>query len=157
MAKKLIFSKKEIKFLETLVKNQVEFMLVGLSAAALQGAPVVTQDIDLWFKDLSDPNLHKTLKSLDASYIPPFELYPPSLAGKGLELFDIVLTMHGLDNFNKEKEKALWLKIDQIPIPTLPLKQIIASKEFLARDKDQRVLQVLKDTLKTQKPLWVLP
>jgi len=25
-----------------------------LSAAALQDAPVVTQDVDLWFEDLSD-------------------------------------------------------------------------------------------------------
>jgi hypothetical protein len=39
-----IFTENEIRFLRELVKNHVPFMIVGLSAAALQGAPVVTQN-----------------------------------------------------------------------------------------------------------------
>ncbi|MGB7747091.1 MAG: hypothetical protein WBN75_07380 [Verrucomicrobiia bacterium] len=40
-------------------------MVVGLSAAALQGAPVVTEDIDLWFDNLSDPKLMQALVKVD--------------------------------------------------------------------------------------------
>jgi hypothetical protein len=60
--KNLIFGDKEATFLRELIRQKVDFMIVGLSAAALQGAPVVTQDVDLWFKDLSDPGIKKALK-----------------------------------------------------------------------------------------------
>ena len=62
MADSLIFGDREAEFLKELVRQKVEFMIVGLSAAALQGAPVVTQDIDLWFRTLPDPGLEKALK-----------------------------------------------------------------------------------------------
>ena len=72
MADPLIFGDREIEFLKELVRQKVEFMIVGLSAAALQGAPVVTQDIDLWFRRLPDPGIEKALKKFNGSYIPPF-------------------------------------------------------------------------------------
>jgi hypothetical protein len=49
-------------------------MVVGLSAAALQGAPVVTQDIDLWFENLNDPGLARALAETGAAYVPPSRL-----------------------------------------------------------------------------------
>ena len=52
-----LLTDKEARFLQALVEEGVEFLVVGLAAAALQGAPAVTQDIDLWFRDLSDPAL----------------------------------------------------------------------------------------------------
>jgi hypothetical protein len=55
--KVLPLSESELRFLGALVRRKVRFMVVGLSAAALQGAPVVTEDIDLWFENLNDPNL----------------------------------------------------------------------------------------------------
>ena len=88
MADPLIFGEREIEFLKELVRQKVEFMIVGLSAAALQGAPVVTQAVDLWFKTLPDPGLEAVLKKLDGSYIPPIAGNPPMLAGDGVKLFD---------------------------------------------------------------------
>jgi hypothetical protein len=41
--------------------------VVGWSAAALQGAPVVTQDVDLWFEDLNDPRIGEALRDVDAA------------------------------------------------------------------------------------------
>jgi hypothetical protein len=38
----------ELRFLRALLRRKVNFMVAGLSAAALQGVPVVTQDVDLW-------------------------------------------------------------------------------------------------------------
>lgn len=57
MAEALPLSESELRLLASLVRHRVRFMVVGLSAAALQGAPVVTEDVDLWFEDLSDPKL----------------------------------------------------------------------------------------------------
>ncbi len=44
MEENLIFTDEEAEFLRELVRQKVDFMIVGLSAAALQGAPVVTQE-----------------------------------------------------------------------------------------------------------------
>ena len=79
----------EFNFLGALLRHNVPFMVVGLSAAALQGAPVVTQDIALWFNDLQDPRLTDALRETGAAYVPPFSLNPPMFAGSGTELFDI--------------------------------------------------------------------
>ena len=49
MAVPLPFSESELRLLRVLLKRKVRFMIVGLSAATLQGAPVVTQDVDLWW------------------------------------------------------------------------------------------------------------
>ena len=74
MAEGLPLSEGELGLLESLVGHGVRFMVVGLSAAALQGAPVVTEDVDLWFEDLNDPRLARALKEVGAGYVPPFEL-----------------------------------------------------------------------------------
>ena len=55
MAASLPFSKSERRLLENLLKRKVRFMVVGLSAATFQGAPVVTQDVDLGFENLDEP------------------------------------------------------------------------------------------------------
>ena len=48
MAEVLPLSEGELRLLESLLRHHVRFMVVGLSAAALQGAPVVTEDDDLY-------------------------------------------------------------------------------------------------------------
>ncbi len=124
-------------------------MIVGLSAAALQGAPVVTQDVDLWFEDIADAGIAKALKKMGGSYIPPTMLNPPLFAGGDVELFDIVLTMHGLDSFSVELKDSIEIKLGSCKVHVLPLERIIKSKETLLRPKDKLVLPVLKDALET--------
>ena len=149
MAEDLIFTKKEINFLKELNKNKVEYIIVGLSAAALQGAPVVTQDIDIWFKDLSDPGIKKALKKTGGTYIPPIGENPPMLAGESVKLFDLVLTMHGLNDFSKEIKNTIEIPIGTFYVRVLKLDRIIKSKEAIGRQKDKLVLPVLKDVLET--------
>jgi hypothetical protein len=148
VADSLIFGDREMEFLRELVRQKVEFMIVGLSAAALQGAPVVTQDIDLWFRKLPDPGLEKALKKVHGVYIPPTARNAPMFAGKGIELFDIVLTMHGVGEFDEEKKHAIRIPLGRIKVPVLKLERIITSKKAAGRDKDRIVLKVLSDALK---------
>lgn len=122
-------------------------MIVGLSAATLQGAPVVTQDIDLWFKDLSDPQLKKALDEVGAIYVPPFGNNPPMFAGNSTELFDIVLNMPGLESFEEEIKNSKEVSLDDIKVRVLNLDRIILSKKTLGRKKDELVLPVLEDAL----------
>lgn len=46
------FNEAEQRLFAELNRRGVRFLLVGLSAAVLQGADVVTQDLDLWFGGL---------------------------------------------------------------------------------------------------------
>lgn len=147
MRKDLIFSDKEAEFLRELVRHGVDFMIVGLSAAALQGAPVVTQDVDLWFRDLDDAGIRKALKEVGGVFVPSLAHNPPMFAGDAVSLFDIVTTMHGLDGFDKEKENTIKVPLGRIKIAILKLERIIVSKKATGREKDRLVLPVLSDAL----------
>jgi hypothetical protein len=140
-------TERELRFLRALAAHGVPFLIVGLSAAALQGAPVVTQDVDLWFKTLDDPKLSAALRQVNGAYVPPTPLTPPMFAGEGLELFDIVLRMDGLDGFDAEWAHALPITLGDITARVLPLARIILSKRAAARPKDRLVIPVLEDVL----------
>ncbi len=149
MAEVLPLSASELRLLESLLRHKIRFMVVGLSAAALQGAPVVTQDVDLWFEDLSDPQLMQALVAIGAAYIPPFGHNPPMLGGAGSEPFDIAIRMNGLGAFADEWKRAVRIKVGPLWLKVLPLERILASKQAANRPKDQRVIPVLQNTLRT--------
>jgi hypothetical protein len=153
VAEVLPVSDAEFGLLKALVRHKVQFMLVGLSAAALQGAPVVTEDIDLWFEDLSDPKLSKALMSVGAAYVPPFGYNPPMLAGAGSEPFDVVLRMDGLDSFKREIRNAVSLTVGGLRLKVLSLERILASKRAANPPKDKLVIPVLVNSLKTGRAL----
>lgn len=143
MARQTILTRQETAFLRELVRLEIDFMIVGLSAAALQGAPVVTQDVDLWFRNLADPRIRKALKRVGASYIPPIGTNPPMFEGDNVDLFDIVVHMHGLGEFDDEVKRALMVPMGAFRVPVLPLERIIVSKKATGRQKDRLALPVL--------------
>ena len=69
-------------------------------------------------------------------------------AGKGIELFDIVLAMDGLGEFDEEKKQAIKIPLGRTKVLVLNLERIIASKKAAGREKDRLVLKVLSDALK---------
>ena len=143
-------SENELAFLKALARHQVRYLVVGLVAAGLQGTVVVTQDIDLWFENLSDPNLRLALKEVGGAYVPPFDLNPPMFAGGGLDLFDVVIRMDGLQSFSEEYERRIEIKVENVTVPILSLERILASKRSTNRLKDRLVIPVLEDALKAQ-------
>lgn len=142
-----MFEQAELEFLRQLIKHKVSFMIVGLSAAALQGAPVVTQDIDLWFREISSPELRKALKAVDGVYVPCFGFNPPGFAGKSVALFDLVTNMSGLEDFSNEEKNIIQISLGDLKVPVLKLERIIKSKRAANREKDRLVLKVLEDAL----------
>jgi hypothetical protein len=140
-------TERELRFLRALSAHGVPFLIVGLSAAALQGAPVVTQDVDLWFERLDDPKLAAALRQVNGAYVPPTTMTPPMFAGEGLELFDVVLRMDGLEGFAEEWANALLMTVGDVAARVLPLARILVSKRAAARPKDRLVIPVLEDVL----------
>jgi hypothetical protein len=139
----------ELRFLRALLRRRVRFMVVGLSAAALQGAPVVTQDVDLWFEDLADPRIHEALREVGGAYVPPSWQNPPMFAGAAVELFDIVLTLHGLGTFAEEFGDCAEVPLGRTKLKVLKVARVLASKRAANRPKDRLVLPVLEDALAT--------
>jgi hypothetical protein len=68
-------------------------------------------------------------------------------AGEGLELFDVVLRMDGLDGFAAEWTNALQMTVGDVTVRVLPLARILVSKRAAARPKDRLVIPVLEDVL----------
>ena len=162
MAELPLFGEREISFLAALRTARVEFLVVGLSAAALQGAPVVTRDVDLWVNDVGDEKFLAVLKRFGAAYVPPVGLNPPMIVGKRIAVFDLVVSVHGLGSFAAEYRRSRTIDVGTTTVRVLPLDRIIASKRAVNRPKDRAVLPVLEDVLRTIKearpsPYAVLP
>lgn len=149
MVKGLPLSEGELQLLESLVRHRVRFMVVGLSAAALQGAPVVTEDVDLWFENLNDLKLTRALKAVGAGYVPPFGFNAPMLAGRHTEPFDVVIRMDGLGPFEEEFKTSPKVRVGRLKLAVLSLERIIASKIAANRSKDKLVIPILQSTLRT--------
>ena len=125
-------------------------MIVGLSAANLQGAPVVTQDVDLWFEKLGEERMLRALREVGAAYVPPSPINPPMLAGEGAELFDLVLRMDGLGTFSEEAKHCVRIPLGREKLMVLSLARVLASKIAANRPKDKLTIAVLRDALTTQ-------
>lgn len=144
------FRDRELVFLGELEKRDVRYLVVGLAAAALQGAPAATVDVDLWFDDLSSPALRDALAAVGATYVAPTASNPPLLAGEAVSLFDVVVHMHGLGTFDEEFAGAVRVDVGGVVVPLLPLERIITSKRTTRRPKDLAILPALEAALRAR-------
>ena len=135
----------EIVFLKELGRRRVKFMVVGMSAAVIQGADLGTEDIDLWFESLSDPGLDEAARA--AGGVIARRANPPMLTGKGLDHIDLVIRCDGLRAFDIEYAAAIDAEAFGVKLKVLPLRRVISSKKAANRLKDQAVLPALKAAL----------
>lgn len=125
----------------------VRFLLVGLGAALLEGAPVATQDLDIWFEDKADARIPEAARDAGAFWISGFGMQPPAFGGEGFGRVDVVLTAHGLEPFPIEYERAIRRDIEGVSLRVLPLERVIVSKRATNRPKDLAQLPALEATL----------
>jgi hypothetical protein len=59
----------ERRLLEELLTRKLRFMLVGMSAALIQGVRGSTEDIDLWFEDPTDPRIGEAVRAAGGIWI----------------------------------------------------------------------------------------
>jgi hypothetical protein len=137
----------ERRLLQALSGRRIRFLVVGLGAALIEGAPVATLDLDLWLERIDDPRIPQAAADAGGFWVTGFGLQPPSFGGEGLDRLDVVLTLHGLGTFDDEYAQSLDRVIDGLPLTVLPLERVIASKRATNRLKDRAVLPVLEATL----------
>jgi hypothetical protein len=124
----------------------VRFLVVGRSAAVLEGAPLATQDIGVWLEKLDD-RVALAASDAKAFWVSGFGVQPPAFGGHGLERLDVVLTAHGLADFDTEYAEAIVREIEGVSLHVLPLERVIASKRATNRPKDRAALPALEAPL----------
>lgn len=124
-------------------------MIVGMSGALLQGARGVTEDIDLWFEDPSDPRVADAVREAGGVWLSGcFGVDPPRIGGEALsERLDVVVSMTGLGPFATEIGNVVYENVDGIDLPVLSLARIAHSKRSANREKDRAILPSLEDAL----------
>lgn len=124
-------------------------MIVGMSAALMQGARGATEDIDLWFADLSDTQIAECVRAAGGVWISgSFGMGPPRIGGQELgERFDVVTHMSGLDGFDEESQHVVIYDIEGLQLPVLDVRRILVSKRAAGRARDQAAVEALEDAV----------
>ncbi len=135
--------------------HRLEAVVIGNAAAALQGSPVTTMDVDFMFRK-TPTNLRKlkaVADELDAMVLRPY--YPASALYRvvrdedGLQL-DFMAKVDGVRSFEALKARATPVKFGAAVLLVASLRDIIRSKERAGRPQDLAVLPVLRRTLDEQ-------
>jgi hypothetical protein len=142
-----VLTEAERRFLSELVARNVRFMIVGLTAASLQGANTTTVDIDLWFETVADPQIGEAAAVAGGIWISGFGMMPASLGGPLGDRLDVVLHMSGLGNFREEHARSRVVSVEGIRLRVLPLDRILASKRAANRPKDLAAIPALEEAL----------
>lgn len=136
-----------------LAKRRLEAILIGNAAAALQGSPVTTQDLDFMFRK-TPRNLDKLkgiADDLDAIVLRPF--YPASGLFRvvrdrdGLQL-DFMARIDGIRSLESLRANAARVEFGGAALLVASLRDVIRSKEAAGRPQDKAVLQILRKTLR---------
>lgn len=148
------------RLFQILCTHRVEFMIVGGVAAALQGAPVLTLDVDILYR-VEEANLVRLKGALeelnaivrgDARSLP---LDEDQLRTKGHQLtstdagpLDLLGSIHDGLRYEDLIESTQALEVVKVSVRVLSLERLIELKRELGRPKDVAMLPVLEATLR---------
>lgn len=134
----------------------IDVATIGNAAAAIQGSPVTTMDIDFMFRKTST-NLRK-LKALaadlDAMILRPFypasQLYRITRDRDGLQL-DFMAKIDGIRSYEAMRSRALLVLFGECEVHVADLRDVIRSKERAGREQDLAVLPIFGARLQSKK------
>jgi hypothetical protein len=137
---------------ELLERHAFEAILIGNAAAAIQGAPVTTVDMDFLFR--KTPANIKKLKAitrdLDAVLLRPFypavDLFRIERDSDRLQL-DFMTAMDGISSFEGLRRRATRVSFGNHSVLVGSLADIIKSKKAAGRPQDLAVMYVLEAAL----------
>ena len=149
-----------------LSEGHCEFVIVGGLSAVLQGAPIVTQDLDVCYRRTPD-NLARLVVALK-----PFGLKLRNLP-EGLpnifdehslalgtnftlqlsdgEEFDLLGIMSAIGGYESIIDRAIEMDVADLLVHVLSLEDLILTKRAAGRLKDLAVLPTLEATLQMQR------
>jgi hypothetical protein len=132
-----------------LAKHRLDAVLIGNAAAALQGSPVTTVDLDFMFRKTTGKltKLRRLADDLDAVVMHPFypasELYRVIRDRDGLQ-FDFIAKSDGIRSFETLQSRASIAHFGGNDLRVASLEGIIRSKKAANRPQGRAVLPVLR-------------
>ncbi len=146
--------------LRVLLHHGVAFLVVGGVAAQLEGAPVLTLDLDILY-DRSPENLERllaALRELKARYRDPAgrHIEPDRARLETLRMHLLSTELGALDVLGVIGKDLIYqdlagrtrsYDLGEARVRVLELAAVIETKEFANREKDRAVLPVLRQTL----------
>lgn len=131
------------EMLQSLLDNEVKFLVVGAYAMAAHGYPRATGDLDLWVFT-SRENAEKVYKTLAEFGAPLEQIDKDSFSEKGIILqigvapcrIDIITQIDGVE-FEQAYPKRNEIEIDGIKLPIISKEDLIHNKESTGREKDK--------------------
>jgi hypothetical protein len=136
-----------VRLVGTLRAEKIRFQMIGMSAAVLQGVPVVTHDVDLWI----DLPARQYMRAVNVAVRQGATMVRNTVVelSDGM-LVNFIYEVTGLGSFAAELRKAQKLKFHGCEIPVMPLESIRKSKAAVMRDKDPVHIHYIDQTLR----LW---
>ncbi len=136
------------RLLEALEERKIRYVLIGMSAAVVQGVMGQTLDVDLWI-DLPSRQymlpINIALKNgatMAANTVVYLEDGMP---------VNFVYEVTGLPSFRTERKKSVMLPFHGKVVPVLPLERIHKSKKSILRDKDIVHIRLIEEFWKCEK------
>jgi hypothetical protein len=125
--------------------KNIRFQLIGMSAAVLQGVPVVTHDVDLWI----DLPVRRYMAAVNTALSQGGAMIRNTVVelSDGM-LVNFIYEVTGLGSFATELRKARVFKFHGCDIPVMPLESIRQSKLAVMRDKDPAHIHYIEETLR---------
>ena len=121
----------ELSFFQKLNEHEVRFIVVGMSAAVLQGSHLLTEDIDIWVDNLGGDKFKLAVTEAGGIYVPPAVagMNPPMLGPESLSAIDLVTNAQGLGTFDDEYVLAMDMELEGIRLKVLTVERVIISKK----------------------------
>lgn len=143
-----------------LAATGLEAIVVGATAAVLQSAPLMTQDIDLLVRSTArnEAKLRELARLLGGSWM---QVSPLSrvrtLVGAPLQVDVLFDALPGGLRFESLKSRALRLSVAGHPLLVATLVDVITSKRAADRPKDRVHLPLLEETARVLEVLAAHP
>lgn len=148
------------RIIRSLHQQEVEFVVIGASAAIAQGAPIGTIDLDLGYRR-SRINIQRLVAAIKPFHprlrgvadAVPFRFSAQTLM-RGCNFtfvtdagdLDLLGHVTGLGDYDAMTASAIKLPMFGCPILVMDLDDVIKSKRAAGRPKDRAVLPVLEET-----------
>lgn len=141
-----------VQVLDAFRDENLETVLVGMAAAALQGAPVTTDDFDFAFRETprNVAKLKRVAGRLNAQLSRPY--YPSSrlyrLTSRTGAQVDMMPSISGFGSFESLRSHSIEADVEGRSLRIASLAAVIKSKKITNRSKDRAVMPVLEETLR---------
>jgi hypothetical protein len=138
------------QFIKALRQEGIDCILIGMMAAARQGAPATTWDYDFWVRlpERQYVRLLTIVQRLGGKILARTLYELPN----GIQV-NAIFKPDGLASFNAEYKRCKLCRIEGQPVRLLPLERVIASKKASGRDKDAATLPMLEKLLRCRRRL----